>query len=260
MTLEQTNKEAPEFSGIAAKFPKTSWTLLDAMRADSDGAAKARSEFARLYYHPIHAFFCAAVKKAEGAEDLAQEFFEVAIVAGTVLQRADRATGNFRLYLLEAMRNFLKDKKRWAARKRRRAPSGEIRIERLPQGGEGVLPEIRATPERAYGKAWAQALLDEALGKVQRLCMSKGQREHFDLFTRYYLSRSPERPSWEALAKAFGLKDGKQARSRADTVVGHLRLIVRRLMAQGLGPEQSVDEELAALHVLLDEDDEGEPW
>ena len=161
MTLEQPNKEAPKFSGIAAKFPKTSWTLLDAMRAGSDGAVKARSEFARLYYHPIYAFFCAAVKKAEEAEDLAQEFFEVAIVAGTVVQRADRATENFRLYLLEAMRNFLKDKQRWAARKKRRAPGGEYPNRATTAGGRG-----RSTGDPRYpGKGLRQGLGTGASGR-----------------------------------------------------------------------------------------------
>ncbi len=90
--------------------------------------------------------------------------------------------------------------------------------------------------------------------------MSKEQREHFDLFMSYYLSGSPKRPSWEELAEACELEKGKQARSRADIVVGHLRLILRRLISQGLRPGQSVDEELTALQALLDAGDEDEPW
>jgi hypothetical protein len=90
--------------------------------------------------------------------------------------------------------------------------------------------------------------------------MSKGQREHFDLFMSYYLSGSPKCPSWEELAEACGLENGKQARSRADTVVGHLRLILRRLISQGLRSGQSVDEELTALQALLDAGDEDESW
>lgn len=82
MILEYPNKEAREFFGVAAKFPQTSWTLLDAIRSGSDDAAKAKSEFAHLYYHPVYAFIRATVRKAEEAEDLTQEFFTVAILAG----------------------------------------------------------------------------------------------------------------------------------------------------------------------------------
>ena len=65
-----------------------------------------------------------------------------------------------------------------------------------------------------------------------------------------YLCDAPEPPSWRELGTTVGI-DEKAARSRTETVARHFRLVLREILREEAGTEESVDEEIAALLALL---------
>jgi RNA polymerase sigma factor (sigma-70 family) len=236
--------------GAGNRLPQTSWTLLAAVRGEGSDAAAAREEFVRRYYPPVHAYLAAIIRDAVGPvepEELTQGFFSQAVATGRLLAGADRAKGSFRPYLKQALRNYVID---WQ-RKQARTPQPEVRPDADDGGGwERVITDVTPGPDTAFHAAWVRTLIEEALGKVQARCEAKGQQEHFALFVGRYLNESGEQPSWRDLGTEFNL-DEKTARSRAETVARHFRLLLRETLAQDVGSGQNVDEEIAVLLAAL---------
>ena len=93
---------------------------------------------------------------------------------------------------------------------------------------------------------------------MRALCLKRNQQVHLDLFEARYLSEAELAPSWEELGAGYSM-DQRTARERADTVVRHFRLVLRRMLRNeiiapdGSGrwrpqlTEAAIDEEIRAL-------------
>jgi DNA-directed RNA polymerase specialized sigma24 family protein len=227
---------------LGVRFPDTSWTLLGAACGEGDGAARARTEFVERYFRPVYAYLGAIVRDPEKAEDLTQGFFEVAILSGRLLARADPAKGGFRPYLKQALRNYVID----ARRKGARSPVPGLRPDTESGGWDLIIADEAHAADAAFHDAWVRSLLEEALDRVCKICETKGQREHFELFAGRYLSDVADLPGWRALGARYAL-DEKTARSRADTVSRHFRAALREILRRDVGSDEDVDAEVAAL-------------
>jgi DNA-directed RNA polymerase specialized sigma24 family protein len=233
----------------AARLPSTSWTLLAAAGRSDEAAAAARAEVTARYYRPIYAYLMAIVRDPDLARELTHGFFEQAILSGRLLARADRTRGPFRPYLKQALRNYLKDVRRWETRQKRHTsdPPGDPD----PEGNwEQGLADTRPEPDAAFHAAWVCALLDEAIDRVRSICAVRGQTEHFALFVGRNCSATGHPPSWKTLGATYGL-DEKTARSQAETVVQHFGGVLRELLRRDVETEQDVDQELATLLALM---------
>jgi DNA-directed RNA polymerase specialized sigma24 family protein len=109
--------------GAGGRLPPTSWTLLAAAQGEGSAAAIAREEFARRYYPPVYAYLAAIVRNPDEAEELAQGFFAQTVATGRLLAGVDQAKGGFRVYLKQALRNYVID---WQ-RKQGHRPQAELR-------------------------------------------------------------------------------------------------------------------------------------
>jgi hypothetical protein len=67
------------------------------------------------------------------------------------------------------------------------------------------------------------------LTRVRALCLKRKQEVHLGLFEARYLGEAEMAPTWDELGARYGM-DQKAARERADTVVRHFRLILRRML------------------------------
>lgn len=222
----------------ALRFPDTSWTLLVQAGGEGEEAEAARATFADRYYRPVYAYLTAIVRDPEKGKELTQDFFESRILTGQLMRGANRATGNFRPFLKQALRNFVNDYWRKVRRSPRETSEGEG--DTPPQGG--TTPEA----EREFHNQWVRALLEEALDRVRQVCEANGQHVHYDLFLGRYLSKSTKPPPWKELGTPFVL-DEKTARSRADTVARHFRAVLREMLGQEIEADAGTDEEIGAL-------------
>ena len=131
----------------------TCWTLIyDA----AGGDPAARERFARVYLPVVRAYLGArwrGLPQPPDVDDAAQDLFVECFRAGGLLEKADAdRPGGFRAFLLGAARNVAR---RPEARRRPAEP--------LP----GELPADDTGPEQAFDRAWARALLREAVGVQQ---------------------------------------------------------------------------------------------
>lgn len=230
-------------------FPETSWTLLAKARGRSEEGALAREEFARRYYGPIWEFLRVLVRDPEKARDLSQEFFTRLGESRGLLERVDVEKGPFRNYLRKSLRNLVIDYHR---HNRKEA------LERHPDqatGEEWEVPELAefSAADCCFSSRLGKVTLAEALTRVRALCLAKKQDVHLALFEARYICQADHTPSWEELGARYGM-DQKTARDRAETVVRHFRLVLRRMLRNEITvhhgaqvTEAAIDEEMKAL-------------
>jgi RNA polymerase sigma factor (sigma-70 family) len=228
------------------QFPSTSWDLLTHASARGDSSPDALNEFAERYYAAVRAFITTAVRHSGDADDLTQRFFETVVLSGRLLAHADRGKGSFRPYLKQAIRNFLIDERRRAAR----TVTPHVRPDAVAGGWNDLIDQSSCAPDEALLRAWAQSLVAMAMARLETHCLANGQGQHFQIFAHRYLTDRQPPPAWREVGEAFGL-DEKTARGRAETAARHFRALMRQLIASDLGSGQSIDDELHAMIAAL---------
>lgn len=234
------------------RFPETSWTLLARARRHCDEGVRAREDFAQRYYRPVREFLLVLVQDTDQADELAQEFFTRVSGAGGIFEHAHPAKGAFRNYLKQALRNLAADYHR-----RNRQEAFQMHPDQADGGGwDGMELSGFSAAEAAFHQAWVKVTLAEALTSVRALCLKRKQEMHLDLFEARYLGEADLTPTWDELGARYGM-DQKAARERADTVVRHFRLVLRRMLRNEIEIpsgarrphviEAAIDDEIRAL-------------
>jgi DNA-directed RNA polymerase specialized sigma24 family protein len=231
-------------------FPTTSWTLLSMVRKGGSDAQDAVAVLLTRYREPVRAFLQSALRVApDEAGDVAHDFFLDKILTGRFMLRYDRSKGSFRPYLKEALRNYVRSRKREELARRRSPDAGMVHPDQSTRGWDVVDAAEMTEPEAAFHAAWVRSLLDEALREVRTQCSTEGLEQHYAVFEGRYLSDDPP-PKWSVLAEPFGW-DEKQARNRAEIVASRFRKVLLDLVSAEVGSEQMAREELEALLALL---------
>ncbi len=133
-------------------FPTTRWSLIVAS-GDSDDARRAWAELAANYRSAIHTYFRCRFG-ADAAEDLTSSFFTESI-AGGWWARADLDRGSFRNYLRMLLRRF-------GARHVEATASMHASDHDVDR-----LVDDQASPEAAYDRDFAHALVERALARLR---------------------------------------------------------------------------------------------
>ena len=162
------------------QFASTLWTqVLTAADPAHPEAREALATLCRTYWPPLYSYLRRRGYNPADAEDLTQGFFARLLRLESLAQiRRDR--GRFRAFLLAALQNYLAD-----ARDRERAAKrggglvvsidageAETRYQREPS-------DPAATPDQAFDRAWALALLDRVTDRLQQDYTDAGKGELF---------------------------------------------------------------------------------
>ncbi len=203
-------------------FPPTTWTEIERAQGGNEAAVE---RLCYRYWRPAYSYLRSLKLAPETAEDLTQKLF-LRVFTKPALAGLKLREHPFRSYLMQALRNLRKDLIR-RSRAVKRAPKG-CRIVSLEQaqqvGGDNVSAAEEDTPERAFGRAEAHGLLDEAIRSVMAECKRNGECDRFRMFFLAHIKTPPW--SWEAIGERFAIS-GDAARGRVEVVrkrVGqHLR-------------------------------------
>jgi RNA polymerase sigma factor (sigma-70 family) len=192
----------------AAVFVTTHWSVvLEAGGGDSKLAQAALEQLCRTYWYPIYYFVRRQGASTEDAQDLTQEFFARMLKSRWVAS-ADPSRGMFRTFILFVLKRFLNGQWR-RANAQKRSPglhaflplpldSAETRYVREPADLH--------TPEEAFEKQWALALLDKVLVDLGTDYQQDGHARLFEVLKPALVGSSEKLP-YAKLALALNMPE-----------------------------------------------------
>ena len=226
-------------------FATTRWSLiLDAADAGSPRQDVALATLCETYWPPVYAFIRRSGKSPDDARDLTQMFF-VRVLEKGFFGEADRSRGRFRSFLFSSVRHFLANQHDWAVAHKRGGGAPMLSLE-FDDGERryNLEPADEATPERAYERGWAQAVLDKAMSRVQERYESSGRGDLFARLKPYLTGDEPG--SYAELAAAGGGTPG-QLRVAVHRLRQDYGRALRETIGETVARPEEIDEELKHL-------------
>lgn len=227
-----------------SRFDTTRWSLVLQARADAPAARAALETLCRLYRPPVVAYVRSRGYAPDAAEDLAQAFF-AQFIEKAWHTGADPARGRFRAYLLTALKRHLIDDDAAAHALKR---GGGHAHESIDAEGS-VTPASDDSPERAFERAWALALLHAAIGHLQAEAEQAGKADLFRAL-REFLIEAPDEADYARVCAQLGLRRNTLAVA-VHRMRHRLRELVQAELAQTTSNETEFNEEVIALRASL---------
>lgn len=163
-------------------FTTTHWSaVICAGGEDSPTVRAALEQLCFVYWYPLYAHVRRRRYGPEDAADFTQEFF------GVLLRRRSLANvgpekGRFRTFLITSLDYFLHDQKARQHAVKRGGGATAIALDSLSAEQRFALePQTDETPDKAFDRRWAAALLEHA---VARLASEQAQNGKAELFAR----------------------------------------------------------------------------
>jgi len=169
----------PEMMGVTGRdpdFSDTRWILVrDAGQRDSPRSDTALAELCQRYWYPLYVYVRRVGYGPEDAQDLTQEFF-ARLMEKNYLDAADPEKGRFRTFLLIALKRFLANE--WDRSHRQKRGGGQ-RIQSFSEGDTEFRyrsePVDAMTPEKAFERQWALALLEQVSARLEAEMAAAGK-------------------------------------------------------------------------------------
>jgi RNA polymerase sigma factor (sigma-70 family) len=237
-------------SGRQPLFVPTRWSVvLSAGDPQAPHAATALESLCRAYWYPLYAYVRRRGYSPADAEDHTQEFF-ARLLAHNWVARADPHKGRFRSFLLMAMSRFLANE--WdKAQTLKRGAQVQLIPLRLDTAEERYAqePADRSTPEQAFEKQWALALLDEVMQQLRLDYEQEGKAVLFAAL-KPCLIGSRETQPYATLAAELGMTEGA-VKAAVSRLRERYRQRLRDAVAQTVASPVEAEAELRHLARIL---------
>jgi DNA-directed RNA polymerase specialized sigma24 family protein len=232
----------------AVRFATTRWSLVQAaQRVDESAARSALGQLCELYWSPIYSFICRRGADPDRAQDLTQEFF-ARLLEREGLTSADAAKGRFRSYLLAACQNFLANQRDFETAQKRGGGITPLSLSFLnADSRSGLEPADGDTPEQAFERRWALAMLEQTLAGL-RAEYSQGGKEA--LFEKLKGSLTGDSHAYSVVAVDLGLSEGA-VKVAAHRLRQRYRERLREAIAETVASPDEIDDEIRALFAAL---------
>jgi RNA polymerase sigma-70 factor (ECF subfamily) len=243
MTSEHST---PASSAPGDIFATTHWTVVLAAgqrhTPQSDGALE---ELCKTYWFPLYAYVRRRGHKKPDAEDLVQEFFARFLEKNYLVGlRAER--GRFRAFLLASLKHFLANE--WDKSQAQKRGGGMVPLSLDWQTADTQF-QVAATnepsPDKAFDREWALALLAKVIERLQKECEVDGKAKVFDQL-KIFLTAGKGALLHADAAKKLHM-DETAVRVAVHRLRKRYRILLRDEISQTLTDESQVDEEMRAL-------------
>ena len=234
----------------AGCFVTTHWSVvLAAGRSDTTRARAALEQLCRNYWHPLYAYVRRAGYSREEAQDLTQEFF-ARLLAHNTVARADPSRGRFRSFLLASLKHFLAHEWEKARAQKRGGRAQIISLEFDTAETHCAQPVAPGdTPDRAFDRQWALALLDVVLGRLRREYRDAGREDLF-LGLKDTLTGGRAEIPYRDLGASLGMSEAA-VKVAAHRLRRRYRELLREEIANTVAGPAEVEEELQHLFASL---------
>jgi RNA polymerase sigma-70 factor (ECF subfamily) len=228
-----------------ASFLTTRWSLVVA--AGRPGEPRARAALAELceaYWRPVYAYVRRRGHASEDARDLTQAFF-ARLLERNAVQGADRDRGRFRGWLLGAVKHFLANEWDRAHALKRGGGVAPLSLDfETADQRLGLEPAHDLTPERAFEREWALAVLERAFQGLQEEWSARGRGELFAGLKDSLVGGVSD--GYRALGERLGLSEGA-VKVAAHRLRRAFREALRAEIAETVEGEAELEAELAHL-------------
>jgi RNA polymerase sigma-70 factor (ECF subfamily) len=227
-------------------FPSTHWSVVLAAGQSSSPAVRASlEELCRAYWYPLYVYVRRRGYSPEDAQDLTQSFFERLLERDLLADLRPAAT-RFRSFLLHTMKNLLASEWTHAHARKRGGPNKILSLEELnPEALYARETVDTDTPDAAFDRRWASAVLQQALDRLREEQVAAGKRVLFDSLADTLTGAAPSQP-YRELALKLGLTEAavKMTIHRLRQRYGEL---LRLGVAQTVVTPAEIDQELRYL-------------
>jgi RNA polymerase sigma factor (sigma-70 family) len=241
VTTEPSSTNAP-----GEIFATTHWTVvLAAGQRHTPQADHALEELCRTYWFPLYAYVRRRGHAKEDAEDLTQAFF-ARFLARNYLAGLSAERGRFRAFLLASLKHFLINE--WKKTQRQKRGGGEKLLSLDWQTADTqfqVASHAEPSPEKAFDREWALALLAKVIERLHAECAAEGKLPQFEALKIFLTAGKGALPCADA-AKTLDM-DEATVRVTVHRLRKRYRAVLRDQIAQTLSDPAQVEEELRAL-------------
>jgi hypothetical protein len=173
---------------------------------------------------------------------LIQEFFAKAFEKG-YFERYDPSKASFHGFLLVCLDRFVANQLKAHRRQKRSGARPHLSLDFAAAESEFRNSPAASTvsPEEYFHREWVRSLFSLAIESLREFCRTRGKEIHFTLFELYDLGDFNEensKPSYEILARRFGLKV-----TDVTNYLAFARREFRRLVLERLQETTASDEE-----------------
>lgn len=236
-------------SDVAASpgsFLTTRWSVVrGAAGADEPRARAALAELCEAYWKPLYAYARRRGSSREDAADSTQAFF-ARLLEKRDVGGADPARGRFRAYFLGAFKHHLANEVERARAFKRGGGVVPLRLDfDAAEAGLALEPADPRTPERAFERDWALAVLARAFARLEADYRERGRAVLFEAL-RGTLAPGAQAPGWRAIAQTLGQSEGA-VKVAAHRLRRGFRAQLRAEIAETVEGEEALEAELAHL-------------
>jgi len=242
--------EGPEHPRDPAAFRTTLWSVI--LMAGHEGPARADQALetlCRTYWFPLYTFVRRRGYPPHEAQDLTQEFF-YHLLHKRFLDHIDRRKGRFRSFLLASLNNFLANE--WDRSQRQKRGGGAVCLSLDDAAAEEkylLEPADELTPDKAFERRWAQAVLDRVIDRMRDEATATGNLARFESLSAFVLN-DPAVESYSQVASQLGLSVSAIT-SAIHRMRARFRQLFRQEIANTVASVEEVDDEIRYLVIAL---------
>jgi RNA polymerase sigma factor (sigma-70 family) len=195
----------PETGGPGRAYPATRHSVVAALGSSDPGErGRAAESLAAAYWKPLYVTLRLRHRfPPDEAQDLVQEFFSQALAKGW-LEGYDPARGRFRTWLRTCLDGLVGHHREATGRLKRGGGLVAVPLD-LPEL-EAELASAPDSADDAFDREWARAVLDLALGALERRATGEGKAIRYEVFRRVDVAGADgARPTYAEVAAALGL-------------------------------------------------------
>lgn len=246
----KTASDVADNAAPADYFVTTRWTaVLSAGRKSSPQSDRALAELCQNYWYPLYVYVRRQGYSREDAQDLTQAFF-ARFLQRNYLEGLSSERGKFRAFLLACLKHFLANEWDKATRQKRGGAVPHLSLDwRSADERYHLDPPDNASPDQAFDRTWALALLERVVERLRTEYVHEGKAGLFEHAKTFLMGTDDGAPHAEA-ARKLKLEEGA-LRVAVHRLRKRYREMLREEIAQTLSDPASVSEELAALQQAL---------
>jgi RNA polymerase sigma-70 factor (ECF subfamily) len=229
------------------RFPTTQLNLVLAAGEEisEQQAHEALAILCRTYWYPLYAFVRRQGYPPDEAQDLTQGFF-TRLLEKNCLRDYQRERGRFRSFLLVSLKHFLSNERARARAQKRGGGAFTLPLDGIVQDSErrfSLEPRSNLTPEKAFERQWARAILDQSLERLR--C----ENDHFDRLKGFLTGDQAGIP-YRQLAGELDTTEGA-LKVAIHRVRRRFREVLREQIAHTVSHPREVQDEIRYLMAVL---------